>query len=124
LAGRCEFTAGDFFAEVPPGGEIYVLSRVIHNWDDAAAHRILGNCRRAMTPGNILLLIEAVMPERAADQPAAVRMDLHMLTLLYGRERTLAEYERLLETAGFRLVRVVPTQASDAISVIEAAPVT
>jgi orsellinic acid C2-O-methyltransferase len=122
LGSRCEFIAGDFFAEVPSGGGAYVLSRVIHNWDDAAAIRILGNCRRAMAPGDTLLLVELVMPDRAADQPMGVRMDIHMLMLLPGRERTVAEYERLLETANFRLVRVVPTQLPSGISVIEAIP--
>jgi hypothetical protein len=122
LGSRCNFIAGDFFAEAPPGGGAYILSRVIHNWDDAAAIRILGNCRRAMAPGDTLLLVEQIMPERAADQPTAVRMDIHMLMLLSGRERTAADYERLLETAHFRLVRVVPTRSTSGISVIEAIP--
>jgi hypothetical protein len=116
LAGRCTFVPGDFFAAVPPGGDAYLLSRVIHDWDDDAAGRILANCRAAVRDGGTLL------PERAGEQPAAIRMDLHMLTLLHGRERTAAEYGRLLEAACFRLVRVVPTRSPDGISVIEAAP--
>ena len=59
---------------------------------------------------------------RARDQPAAVRMDLHMLTLLRGQERTAAEYERLLESAGIRLRRVVPTRSPVGVSIIEVAP--
>ena len=122
LAGRCEFIAGDFFAAVPPDGDAYVLSRVIHDWDDEAAVRILSNCRRAVRHGGTLLLIEAVLPEHAREQPAAIRMDLHMLALLHGRERTAAEYERLLGAAGFRLGRVVPTKSPAGVSVIEAMP--
>jgi SAM-dependent methyltransferase len=121
-AGRCEFIAGDFFTAVPPDGDAYVLSRVIHDWDDEAAVRILSNCRRAVRQGGTLLLIEAVLPEHPRQQPAAIRMDLHMLTLLHGQERTAAEYERLLGAAGFRLGRVVPTKSPAGVSVIEAMP--
>ncbi len=122
LAGRCEFVAGDFFEAVPPGGDAYVLSRVIHDWEDEAAVHILTNCRQAIEQGSTLLLIEAVLPERAHEKPAAIRMDLHMLALLHGHERTVAEYERLLGAAGFRLGRVVPTGSPAGISLIEAAP--
>jgi hypothetical protein len=122
LAGRCTCIAGDFFAGVPPGGDGYVLSRVIHDWDDAAAVRILTNCRRAMGQDSTLLLVGVVLPSRAREQPAAVHMDLHMLTLLHGRERSAAEYERLLATAGFRAVCVVPTRSPAGVSVIEAVP--
>jgi O-methyltransferase/methyltransferase family protein len=122
LAGRCTFVPGDFFAAVPPGGDAYLLSRVIHDWDDDAAIRILANCRAAMPGRGTLLLVEAVLPERAREQPAAIRMDLHMLTLLHGRERTGAEYERLLGAVGFRLRRVVPTRSAAGISIIEAGP--
>jgi hypothetical protein len=123
LAERCEFVAGDFFEAVPPGGDAaYVLSRVIHDWDDEAAVHILTNCRRAMGQGGTLLLVEAVLPERARERPAAIRMDLHMLALLHGRKRLVAEYERLLGAAGFRLGRVVPTQSPARVSLIEAMP--
>jgi hypothetical protein len=121
LAGRCAFVPGDFFAAVPPGGDAYLLSRVIHDWDDEAAIRILATCRAAMPDRGTLLLVEAVLPERAREQPAAIRMDLHMLTLLHGRERTAVEYERLLGAAGFRLARVAPTRSPAGVSVIEAA---
>ena len=122
LAGRCEFVAGDFFEAVPPGGDAYVLSRVVHDWDDEAAVHILTNCRRAMGQGGTLLLVEAVLPERARERPAAIRMDLHMLALLHGRERTVAEYERLLGAAGFRLGRVVSIESPAGVSLIEAVP--
>ena len=120
LAGRCEFVAGDFFASVPPGGDAYLLSRVVHDWDDGAARRILATCHRAMGDASRLLLVEAVLPERARDSLAAIRMDLHMLLLLRGRERTEAEFEGLLARAGFRQTRIVPTRAPVGLGVVEA----
>jgi hypothetical protein len=122
LADRGECIASDFFAAVPPGGDAYLLSRVIHDWDDASAHEILTRCREAMDDTGTLLLVEAVLPVLAHDGPAAIRMDLHMLTLLPGHERTAAEYERLLTASGFRLVRIVPTDSPSGVTVIEAVP--
>jgi O-methyltransferase domain len=117
---RVECRTGDFFASVPPGADAYLLSRVIHDWDDADAHRILTRCREAMGPHARLLLVEALMPERAVDAPEAIRMDLHMLMLLGARERTEAEYRALLADAGLALRRVVPTGSPTGLSVVEA----
>jgi hypothetical protein len=114
---------GDFFTAVPPGADAYLLSRVVHDWDDAEAVAILRTCRRAMSDRAILLLVEALLPERAVDDPAAVRMDLHMLTLLHGRERTRAEYAALLDAAAFRLVDVVAAEPASGVHVLEARPV-
>jgi hypothetical protein len=122
LAERCTFVPGDFFAAVPPGGDAYLLSRVVHDWGDDEAIRILARCRAAMADHATLLLVEAILPERAKDRPAAIRMDLHMLALLHGQERTVAEYGRLLGAAGLRLARVVPTRSPAGLGVIEAAP--
>jgi hypothetical protein len=113
--------AGDFFTEVPAGADCYLLSRVIHDWCDSDAVAILRTCRRAVPDDGTLLLVEAVLPDRAVDDPAAVRMDLHMLTLLGGQERTAAELGALLAPAAFRLERVVPTGAG--VHVVEARPV-
>jgi ubiquinone/menaquinone biosynthesis C-methylase UbiE len=123
VADRCEFAAGDFFDAVPAAADAYLLSRVIHDWDDADAVRILRTCRAAMPSGARLLLVEAVLPERAVDQPAAIRMDLHMLVLFGARERTEAQYCRLLAEAGLEFRRAVPTRSPAGLSVIEAAPV-
>jgi hypothetical protein len=120
LGERCELVPGDFFASVPDGGDAYLLSRVIHDWDDEDARRILVTCARAMTAASRLLLVEAIVPERAQDRPEAVRMDLHMLMLLGARERTEAEFRRLLGGAGFEVRRVVPTRSPAGLSVIEA----
>ncbi len=81
---------------------------------------ILVNCRQVMASNSALIIIEAPMPRRAVDQPAAIRMDLHMLALFEGgRERTIAEYGELLDAAGLRLVQTVPTQGPG-IAIIEA----
>jgi hypothetical protein len=115
--------AGDFFVEVPKGADLYLLSRVIHDWPDAEAVAILRTCRRAMTDTARLLLVEAELPERAVDHPAAVRMDLHMLALLGGRERTRAEYAALLAQADLRLTTVVAADPVSGVHVFEAHPV-
>jgi hypothetical protein len=88
---------------------------VLHDWPDDDARRILAACRSAMPPGGRLLIVEALLPERAADQPAVIRMDLYMLVPLGARERTEAQFRRLLDEAGFAVRRVVPT-ASPAAS--------
>jgi O-methyltransferase domain/Dimerisation domain len=120
LADRADCVAGDFFASVPRGGDTYVLSRVLHDWDDADATRILSTCRDAMAPGTRLLVVEALLPVRALDRPAAIRMDLHMLLLFGARERTEAEFRNLLGGAGFRVERVVMTSSPAGLGVIEA----
>ena len=111
---------GDFFEAVPPGGDCYILSRILHDWDDARARRILEVCHAAMAPGARLLLVEAVLPERAVENPAAIRMDLHMLLLLPGRERTAAEFAELLQGTGFRIERVIAPASGTGVHVIEA----
>ena len=120
LGDRAECVAGDFFAAVPPGADAYLLSRVIHDWDDDDAVRILATCRAAMTGSARLLVVEAILPERARERPDAIRMDLHMLILLGARERTEAEFRRLLGDAGLELTRVLPTASPAGLAVIEA----
>ena len=122
VAGRCELVAGDFFASVPAGADAYLLSRVLHDWVDDDARRLLATCRSAMGQGSRLLIVEALLPERARDQPAEIRMDLHMLVLLGAHERTEAQYRRLLGETGFRVARVVPTASPAGLSVLEAVP--
>jgi hypothetical protein len=123
VVGRSPLPAvgGDFFTEVPAGADAYLLSRVIHDWDDHAAVAILRTCRHAMPDTATLLLVEALLPEHAADDPAAVRMDLHMLALLGGRERSRAEYAALLDAAGLQLIAVVAAGDSG-VHVLEARP--
>jgi hypothetical protein len=120
LDSRAECVAGDFFDAVPPGADAYLLSRVLHDWDDADARRILATCRAAMPADARLLVVEAIVPERAQDGPEAVRMDLHMLILFAARERTEAQFGELLAAAGFDLRRVVATGSPAGLSVLEA----
>lgn len=119
LAGRSEAVGGDFFASVPDGGDLYTLKWIIHDWDDERSVAILGNCRRAMGPGGRLLLVEAVVPPR--NEPSFAKfMDLNMLVMTGGRERTEEEFRRLLASARFRLTRTVATPSP--FSVLEAEP--
>lgn len=119
VGDRAECAPGDFFLSVPEGGDAYLLSRVLHDWDDRNARRILDTCRSTMTPGARLLVIEAILPERASDAPAVIRMDLLMLILLGARERTEAEFQDLLGAGGFTVQRVVRTRSAAGLGIIE-----
>lgn len=114
--------AGDFFVSVPAGADAYLLSRVLHDWDDDRAVAILRTCRAAMPADGTLLIVESVLPQLAAQQPAAVRMDLHMLLLLHGRERTEAEYAALLGQAGLALTATIAADRTTGLYVLEARP--
>jgi hypothetical protein len=124
IANRCEFVAGDFFADpVPPGGDTYVLKSVLHDWDDDRALTILGNCRAAVGGLGRLLVVETVVPDRVGTSPEhrlLAANDLTMLVATGGRERTESEYRMLLGRAGFRVTRIVPTAAR--LAVVEAVP--
>jgi ubiquinone/menaquinone biosynthesis C-methylase UbiE len=119
VADRCEFVGRDFLQGVTEGGDVYIVSHCIHNWDEVSCVQILANCRRAMAPRGRLLIVEAVI--RAGDEPDPAKiLDLAMLLVPGGQERTEREYRDLLKKAGFRLTRVVPTRTS--ASIIEAVP--
>jgi len=120
LAGRAEFVAGDFFQAAPGGADVYLLKGVIHDWDDARSVAILKNCHRAMPPQGKLLLVEGVCPARMDRSPwtqIIAGSDVNMLVNAGGRERTDAEFNALLEAAGFKLTRIIPTET--VLSVIE-----
>ena len=123
LAPRLDLVPGDFFDHVPAGGDAYVLSRVLHDWDDDSASRILSTCRRSMDDGSRLLIADSVLPELARDDPGAVRMDVLMFLLLRSRERTEDEFRRLLAANGFELDRVIPTGSPGGLALVEAHPV-
>jgi hypothetical protein len=111
---------GDFFTAVPGGADAYLLSRILHDWDDGDALRVLRACRAAMRPDSVLLVVEAVLPERAVDDPAAVRMDVSVLLLLHGRERSTTEFAALFAAADLDLTADVLTPAG--VHVLEARP--
>jgi len=114
---RCTCVAGDFFESVPWGGDAYLLSNIIHDWDDARAVRILSNCRAALDDGGRVLLAEAVLPEQVEPSPAKL-IDLAMLVMGPGRQRTESEYRDLFQRAGLRLSRIDPS--GPAFSIVEA----
>jgi hypothetical protein len=116
---RVTLMAGDFFQTVPAGGDAYVLSHIIHDWTEDQCLTILGHCRKALRPNGRLLIIEMVLPPGDAPHPGKL-LDMTMLVMTDGQERTEAEYAALLDKAGFRLSRVVPT--TSAASVVEAVP--
>jgi hypothetical protein len=117
LSQRCALVSGDFFEAVPEGADLHLLKQIVHDWDDERATRLLRNCHRALAPAGKLLLVEMVIPPDNRPSPAQA-MDLNMLVLLGGRERTEEEYRRLLQAGGFQLERVIPTHSP--FSVIEA----
>lgn len=104
-ADRCDLLAGDFTEGVPTGGDVYLLSRVLHDWDDEQCLAILRHCAASMADGAQLVLVERLLPTTGAPS-LAVAWDLHMLCNVGGRERTLPHYTRLLAEAGFDLAGV------------------
>lgn len=120
VTARCEIVSGDFFEAVPTGADTYLLSNIIHNWDDERAAAILLNCRRAIAEGGKILLVETVLSGK--DEPALARLnDLNMLVLTRGRERTEDEFSKLLAYSGFELKQVIPVQPMTCV--VEAVPV-
>jgi SAM-dependent methyltransferase len=123
VADRCEVVGGDMFAAVPGDGDLYILSRVVHDWEDTRAIAVLRNCRRAMHPQARLVLVERVLPDRIKTTPEAQRVvlsDLNMMVRTGGHERTGSDFAALLARAGLQLVRVHPTAGP--VSVVEAVP--
>lgn len=120
VAGRTALVAGDFFAELPPAHDAYVLKWILHDWADADAARILAACRRAVRPGGKLVIVEMLIGERNQYSLAKLS-DIGMLTLTGGRERTLEEFRRLLAGSGFALR--LRRQTAAGYSVLEAVPV-
>ena len=120
LEDRATIESIDFFKGVPAGGDVYLLSHVIHDWTEDQCLTILGNCRQAMRSTGRLLIIETVLPGGDAPHPGKL-LDIAMLVMPGGQERTEEEYGALLSKVGFRLTRIVPTQS--AASVVEATPV-
>jgi len=106
VSGRTELRPGNFFADVAPG-DVHVLSNILHDWDDAAARAILRSCHRAGQPGGRLLVFTFLLTD-SADPPHPPLMDLLMMTVEGGRERTLPELRALLASGGYQFVRHVP----------------
>ena len=119
LEQRCTTVAGNFFEQVPGGGDAYLMRHIIHDWNDEQSLTILRNCHKAMKPQAKLLLVESVIPP--GNEPFFGKwLDVNMLVIPGGQERTEQEYRELFQKAGFQLTRIVPTTME--VSVIEAVP--
>jgi hypothetical protein len=117
LGQRMELVAGSFFEPVIPAAEAYLLKNILHDWDDASSTAILRQIHRAAPSGARLIVVEMVMPDGGEPSPTAL-IDLNMLVLADGRERTGREYEALLASTGWALERITP--APSGVSLIEA----
>lgn len=120
VADRVTIESGSFFESVPAGADAYVLSHIIHDWDEEKCLTILGNIRKAMKPDSRVLIVEMVLPPGDTPHPGKI-LDIVMLVCPGGLERTPDEYDELLSKAGFRMTRVVPTDS--AVSIVEAVAV-
>lgn len=120
LEERSSMQACDFFSTVPSGCRAYLMKHVIHDWDDERAHKILLNCRRAVPNDGVLLLVEYDLPE--GNLPSQGKLvDVIMLVMNGGKERSIQQYRELLAGAGFRLNRVVPVPGD--LCIIESTPI-
>lgn len=117
LTDRLQATAGNFFEKVPAGADAYLMRHIIHDWDDERAGTILKNIHQTMGPKGKLLVVESVIAP--GNEPGFGKLlDLVMLAIPGGKERTEQEYRQLYASAGFRLTRIVP---AGEVSVIEGA---
>ena len=119
LEARCAFRSGNFFEHIPPGHDAYVLAHVLHDWNDDDSVAILRKCREAMSTDARLLIVEAVLPGGNTPHHGKL-MDLLMLTVTGGAERSRGEFARILAKSGFALSHVHPTGTHQ--SVVEALP--
>ena len=119
VADRVRLESGSFFDGAPAGADTYVLSHIIHDWNEDQCLTILGHCRRVMPATGRLRLVAMVLPEGNAPHPGKL-LDIVMLITPGGEERTASQYSALLDRAGFQMTRVVPT--ASLVSVVEAVP--
>jgi SAM-dependent methyltransferase len=118
LADRISCAGGDFFTSIPGGGDFYILAEILHDWDDEEASAILRQCRKAIPSHGRLLLLEQVVPDDHSQYPVRL-LDLHMLIMLGGRERTREQWHTLLDHNGFALESVTAAERS---CLLQAAP--
>jgi hypothetical protein len=117
LSARCRIESGSFFDAVPPA-DAYMMSHIIHDWDEPKCLKILANCRKA-NPKARILIVEMVVPPGDTPHPSKM-LDIIMLAITGGQERTAEEYKSLLDKAGYRMTRIVPTDSP--VSVVEGVP--
>jgi len=111
LEDRCQAVECDFFKKIPSGSDAYLMSNILHDWSDEQCRIILTNCHRAMKTESKLLVVEMVIPP--GNEPSVVKLlDLEMLVITGGRERTEPEFKNLFESSGFKFSRIIPTRES------------
>lgn len=120
LSSRGKFANGSFFQSVPGNSDLYILKRILHDWDDPSCIKILKNCQKAMRSKSRLLIIDAVMPEGNIPHESK-DFDLFMLALFGGQERTQNEWQRLLDASNLKLTHIWPTTSS--LAIIEVQPI-
>ena len=113
---RCKAVVCDFFKNVPKGSDVYLMSNILQDWTDEQCQTILINCHKAMNPDAKLLILEMLVPTDNSPSIAKL-LDLEMLVMTGGRERTEPEFNKLLKSAGFKLSRIIPTNNN--VSIIE-----
>jgi hypothetical protein len=109
VSARVEKMSGDFFSAIPVKADIYLMKFIIHDWNDEQSETILKNLAKSAKPGAKVLLVESVVEEDDSIPSMSKVMDLNMLAMTGGKERTAAEYAALFEKTGFKLTRVIPT---------------
>lgn len=120
VSTRCQLEAGSFFETLPSGADIYLLRYILHNWDDENCIQILKNCRESSSNAKVLIVERVLQPQK--NSRFTLALDLWMLMFLgHAKERTEEEYRILLEAAGYRLNRVIPTASP--LSIVEGEPV-
>ncbi len=117
VADRCEIKTGSFFDSVPPGGDVYVLSRILHDWPDDKVATILANCRKAIKDDGTLLIRDNVLTDR---DEFGSQLDMTMMIMTGGQERTESEWKNLLHSTGFTLTRIHKKEGQ--LDLIEAKP--
>jgi len=117
---RCTLLGGDIFTSVPAGYDAYIMKHIIHDWPDDVCVKILQHCRKGVNPGGKLLVADAVI-QPGNDPDFGKILDLEMLVLPGGRERTEHQFAELFSAAGWRLSRVIHTRSP--VSIVEGVPV-
>ncbi len=120
LLDRCELRGGNFFESLPSGGDVYAFKRVLHDWDDANCLKLLQLCRDVIPADGRLLVVDAVIPPGNDPHPAKI-VDMVMMGVLPGRERSEDEFATLFTAAGFTVNRVIPTYSM--LAIVEGIPV-
>ena len=119
LNGRCQCLSGGFFESVPEGCDLYMMQKVLHNWNDERCLQILANVKKVLPPKGRLLILDMIIPKNSDFHISRI-LDFTMPIMLgEGRERTESEFRALLERAGFRLKRIIPLTI---VSILEVEP--